>query len=232
MTQKTIQIFLNEIYFKPPKKNYSTNKTDVYHIDDIWNLDILDVKDYWPENNRNYRYVLAIIDNFSKFGWPVPLKNKNAQTIKDSTEKILISSKRKPNSIETDRGRKFNNGIFQNFSNNNNTKQYSRNTSLGVVFAERFNLTIGNLLKRPVFEKGDGNWIIVLPTKTKQFNNRAHTPAKLTPIQGSFKKNERLVYNNLLDKRKMIKPEFQVNNLVRTIDSKKTFSKSDTSNWS
>ena len=46
MTKKTIKIFINEIYSKPPKKTYSTNKTDVYHIDDIWSLDILDPKDY------------------------------------------------------------------------------------------------------------------------------------------------------------------------------------------
>ena len=68
MTQKNIKIFINEIYSKPPKKNYVTNKTDVYHIGDIWSLDILDLKDYGSENNRGYRYVLVIIDNFSKYG--------------------------------------------------------------------------------------------------------------------------------------------------------------------
>ena len=107
MTRKTIKIFINEIYSKRPKKNYPTKKTDVYHIDDIWSLYISDLKDYGPENNRNYRYVLVIIDNFSKFGWCIPLKNKLGITIKDSFENILISSKRKPNSIETDRGREF-----------------------------------------------------------------------------------------------------------------------------
>ena len=107
MSQKNIKIFINKIYSKPPKKYYATNKTDVYHIDDTWSLDILDLKDYGPENNRNYRYVLVIIDNFSKFGWTVPLKNKSAQTIKDSFEKISISSKRKPGLIESDRGKKF-----------------------------------------------------------------------------------------------------------------------------
>ena len=107
MTQKTIKKIINETYSKPPKKNYNTNKTDVYHIDDIWSFDILDLKDYGPENNRNYRYVLVIIDNFSKFGWITPLKTKNAQTKKDCFEKILISSKRKPNLIETDRGKQF-----------------------------------------------------------------------------------------------------------------------------
>ena len=57
MTQKTIEIFINENYSKPPKNNYATNKTDVYFIDDIWILKILDPKDYGPENKRGYRYV-------------------------------------------------------------------------------------------------------------------------------------------------------------------------------
>ena len=232
MTQKNIKIFINEIYSKPPKKNYITNKTDVYHIDDIWSLDILDLKDYGPENNRGYRYVLVTIDNFSKFGWTVPLKNKNAQTIKDSFENILTNSKRKPNLIETDRGKEFYNNIFQDFLNKNNIKLYSRNSSYGAVFAERFNRTIRDLLKKIVFEQGDAKWIDVLPTITKQYNNRIHSSTKLTPIHASLKKNEGYVYKNLLDKRKKVKPKFQINDLVRTADLKKTFSKGDTTNWS
>ena len=232
MSQKNIKIFINEIYSKAPKKNYVTNKTDVYYIDDIWSLDILDLKDYGPENNRGYRYVLVVIDNFSKFGWTIPLKNKNAITIKDSFENILINSKRKPNLIETDRGKEFYNNIFQDFLNKNNIKLYSRNSSLGAVFAERFNRTIRDLLKRPVFEKGDGNSIDVLQTITKQYNNRIHSSTKLTPKDASLKKNEGFVYKNLLDKRKKVKPKFQINDIVRTADLKKTFSKSDTTNWS
>ena len=232
MTQKNIKIFINEIYSKPPRKNYATNKTDVYHIDDIWSLDILDLKDYGPENNRGYRYVLVVIDNFSKFGWTIPLKNKNAQTIKDSFENILINSKRSPNLIETDRGKEFYDNIFQDFLNKNDIKLYSRNTSLGAVFAECFNRTIRDLLKKIVFEQGDAKWIDILPTITKQYNNRIHSSTKLTPIQASLKKNEGYVYKNLLDKRKKVKPKFQINDLVRTADLKRTFSKRDTTNWS
>ena len=232
MTQKNIKIFINEIYSKPPKKNYVTNKTDVYHINDIWSLDILDLKDYGPENNRGYRYVLVTIDNFSKYGWRVSLKNKNAQTIKNSFENILISSKRKPNLIETDRDKGFYNNIFQDFFNKNDIQLYSRNSSYGAVFAERFNRTIRDLLKKIVFEHGDANWIDNLPAIMKKYNNKVHSSSKLTPIQASLKKNEGYVYKNLLDKRNKIKPKFQINDLVRTADLKKTFSKGDTTNWS
>ena len=154
MSQKNIKIFINEIYSKPPKRNYATNKTDVYHIDDIWSLDILDLKNYGPENNRGYRYVLVVIDNFSKFGWTVPLKNENAQTIKDSFQNILINSKRKPNLIESDRGKEFYNNIFQDFLNKNNIKLYSRNSSFGAVFAESFNRTIRDFLKNKAMQNG------------------------------------------------------------------------------
>ena len=105
MTQNTIRKFSGEIYSKPRKKIYATNKTDVYNVSDISSLDILDLKIYGPENNRSHRYVLVRNDNFSKFGWTIPLKNNEAQTMKDSFENILVTSKRKPTLMETDRGK-------------------------------------------------------------------------------------------------------------------------------
>ena len=175
---------------------------------------------------------MVVIDNFSKIVWTTPLKNKNSQKIKDSFENTLISSKISPNLIEIDRGEEFYNNIFQDFLNKNNIKLYSRKTSLGAVFAERFNRTIRDLLKKIVFERGDAKWIDILPTITKQHNNKIHSSTKLTPIQASLKKNEGYIYKNLLDKRKKIKPKNEIGDLVGTADLKKTFSKSNTTNWS
>ena len=90
--------------------------------------------------------MLVIIDNFSEFGWTIPLKNKNAQILEDSFENILISWKWRPNLIESDRVKKFYNNIFQDFLNKNNIELYSRNTSYGALFAERFTCTIRDLL--------------------------------------------------------------------------------------
>ena len=130
MSQKSIKLFINEIYSKPHKRYYIINKTDVYHIDDIWSLDTSDLKGYGPQKNRGHRYVFVIIDNFSKFGWTVPLKIKNSQTIKDAFENIIIISKRKPNLIETDHGKKFYKN-FQDLLNKNNITLYSTNSSFG-----------------------------------------------------------------------------------------------------
>ena len=48
MTQKTTKVFLDEIYSKGPKQNFITNKTDVYHIYNIWSLDVSELKDHNP----------------------------------------------------------------------------------------------------------------------------------------------------------------------------------------
>ena len=144
----------------------------------------------------------------------------------------MISSKRKPGLFESDLGKEFYNNIFQDFLNKNNIKLYSRNSSYGAVFAERFNRTIRDLLKRPVFKKDESNWVDVLPTITKQYINRIHSSTKMVQTQASLKKNEGFVHKNLLDKRKKITPKFQINDLVRTTDLKKTIIKSDTTNWS
>ena len=152
MTQKTIKICIDEIYSKPPKQNYVTNKTDVYHYNDIWSLDKLELKDYGPENYRGYRYILVVFDNFSKLGWTVPLKNKKAQTTKDSLENVLISLKTSPKLVETDRGKEFLNEVFTDLLNKNIIKRYCRNIFLRDVSAERFNRTIIELLEGPVFE--------------------------------------------------------------------------------
>ena len=145
---------------------------------------------------------------------------------------MIISSKRKPTLIESDRCKEFYKNIFQVFLNKNDIKLYSRNTSLGAVFAERFNRTIRDLLKKVVFEKSDANWIDVISTITKQYNDRLHSSTKLTPIQASLKKNEGYVYKNIIDKRKEVKPKYEICDLVRTADLRKTFSKGDTTNWS
>ena len=232
MSDKNVDIFIDEIYSRLPKKNYVTNKINIYHIDDTWSIDLLDLNDYGPKNNRGYRYCLIIIDNFSKYGWAIPIKNKNSQTIKDTFEHILTSSKRKPKNLESDRGKEFYNSIFQSLLKINNINHYSRYTDKGPSIVERFNRTIRDMLKKPIFLNGDANWINIIPTIINKYNNKIHSTIKLTPSQASLKENEEYVYQNLIDKRKKIKPKFQVNDLVRTADLKKTFSKGDTTNWS
>ena len=232
MKKDLTKIFIDEIYSIPPKKNYPTNKTMNKSNDDTWSSDLLDMNDYGIKNNKGYRYILVVIDNFSKFGWTIPLKNKFSQSITDAFSEIIKSSNRKPNLLETDDGMEYFNKIFNEFLNNNKIKRYSRYTDKGAVFAERFIETIRNLLKKPVFEKGKADWLSEIPSVIKKYNNTIHHSTKMTPIQASKKVNEKLVYSYLKDKREIQKPKFKLGQLVRTADIKKVFSKGDSTNWS
>ena len=89
-----------------------------------------------------------------------------------------------------------------------------------------------NLLKRPVFEKGNANWNSELPSVNKHYSSTIHSSVKMTPIQGSKKENEKEVYSNLKDKREVREPKFNLGQLVRTGGITKVFSKGDSTNWS
>ena len=128
--------FIDEIFSSSPKKNYETNNTMIKSFDDNWSSDLLDVNDYGPENNRGYKYILVVIDNFSKFGWIIAFKNKYALSITDAFSQIVKTSKRKPNFVETDDGMEYVNKIFNEFLNKNNCKRNSRYTNKGAVFAK------------------------------------------------------------------------------------------------
>ena len=72
---------------------------------------------YGPGNIRDYRYDSVVSDSFSNFSWTVPLKNKKAEAIKDSSENIRITLKRKSNILEIRDGKEFVNKLFTNLLN-------------------------------------------------------------------------------------------------------------------
>ena len=160
------------------------------------------------------------------------MKNKHSQTITNEFSNTLIKSKQKPLKIESDRGTEFYKSIFQNLLESKNIHHYSRYTEKGPSTCELVIRTVRNLLKKPVFEKGNADWISELPSVIKQNNNTIHSSIKMTPIQASKKINEKLVYSNLQDRRVKQQPKFKLGQLVRTADIKKVFSKGDSTNYS
>ena len=168
MKKDLTKIFIDEIYCKPPSRNYPTNKIIYNHIDEVWSIDLADMIDYKTSNNKGYRYVFIIIDNFSKYLWAIPPKNKYSQTITNDLSNILTTSKRKPLKIESDRGTEFHKSIFQNFLKSKNIHHYSQFTDKGPSIAERVIKTMKNLLKKPVFLAGNANWLSELPSVVKK----------------------------------------------------------------
>ena len=63
--------------------------------------------------NKGFRFLLCVIDIFSKYAWVVPLKDKKGVSIVDAFQKTLDNSGRKPNKIWVDKGSEFYNSFFK-----------------------------------------------------------------------------------------------------------------------
>ena len=58
--------------------------------------------------NNRFRFLLSVIDIYSKYAWAIPLKNKKGITTNNTFQKILDESNRKPNKIWVDKGSEIN----------------------------------------------------------------------------------------------------------------------------
>ena len=97
----------------PIKTNFKRNPIVSTHIDHNWHSDLIEIS--YPNFNDNFRYILMVIDNLSKFGWAIPIKDKSASTVKKAFLSILRQSKRKPLILSTDAGKEFTNSSLKKY---------------------------------------------------------------------------------------------------------------------
>ena len=57
--------------------------------------------------NKGFRFLLCVIDIYSKYAWIIPLKDKKEITISNAFQKVLDESNRKPNKMWVDKGSQF-----------------------------------------------------------------------------------------------------------------------------
>ena len=63
--------------------------------------------------NKNFKYLLCVIDVFTKYSWVKPLKDKKGKTVLNAFIEIVNESNRKPNKLWIDQGREFYNKLIQ-----------------------------------------------------------------------------------------------------------------------
>ena len=94
--------------------------------------------------NKGFRFLLCVIDIYSKYAWFFPLKDKKGASIVKTFQSILKKSNRKPNKIWVDKGSEFYNSHFKKWLKDNNIEMYSTHNGGKSVVAERFIRTIKN----------------------------------------------------------------------------------------
>ena len=226
------QILSQELH-KSRKINFARRKVISNNIDHIWGIDLITMIKY-SKQNKNYKYILTIIDFFSKYSWCYPLKTKKSGEIINSFKDIFKKSKRKPTMIQSDEGTEFTNNVTQTFFKDNNIKWYhTYNRDIKCSICERYNRTILNKIYKNFTLNNNTIWINDLDKLTNEYNNSYHRSIKMKPINASLKSNENIVRNNLYNfKNTNKKSKFSIGDKVRVSLLKNTFEKSYTSNWS
>jgi transposase InsO family protein len=95
---------------KPVRKSFPRNTYTVTNIDDVWELDHADLSTI---SRYNFKYLLNVIDIFSRFAWSIPLKDKTASSITAALKSLFQN--RKPITIQSDKGTKFLNTTVQRY---------------------------------------------------------------------------------------------------------------------
>ncbi len=78
-------------------------KVQVYAKDNIWSAELINVP-----SERGYKYILTVIDLYTRYSQAEPLKNKTGLSVKKAFEKIFKESNRRPKQLWIDKGTEFN----------------------------------------------------------------------------------------------------------------------------
>ena len=217
---------LAEELHKPIIKKFEARKVHTAFKGSIWGADLADMQ-LLSRYNKGIRFLLCVIDIFSKYAWVVPLKDKKGVSIVTAFQGILKESNRKPNKIWVDKGSEFYNASFKKWLQDNDIIMYLTNNEGKTVVAERFIRTLKSKIYKHMTSISKNVYIDKLDDIVDEYNNTYHTTIKMKPID--VKDN---TYINIDKEINNKDPKFKVGDRVRISKYKNIFAKDYSPNWS
>ena len=194
---------------KPIIRKFKKRKVYSSFKDNVCGVDLVDMQ-LLSKFNKGFRFLLSVIDIFSKYAWVIPLKDKEGISIVYAFQKILKKSNPKPNKIWVDKGSEFYNNYFKKWLRDNNIEMYSIHNEGRSVIAERFIRTIKNKIYKYMTSISKNVYVDKLDDMVKKYNNTYHTSIKMKPVD--------VKDNTYIDFKKEIRnkdPELKVGDHVR-----------------
>ena len=166
---------------KPIFRKFKKRKLYSSFRDNIWGVDLADMQ-LLSKFNKGFRFLLCVIDIFSKYALVIPLKDKKGISIVNAFQKIIDDSKRKPNRIWVDKGREFYYNSFKKWLQDNIIVMYSTNNERKSVIAERFTRRLKNKIYKYMTAISKDVYTDKLDDIAKEYNNKYHTSIKMKPV--------------------------------------------------
>lgn len=212
---------------------YRTNK-----MDSQWQADLVEMIPY-ANVNRGYKYLLTVIDIFSRYAWARPIKSKRPRNVIRAFESIFQQEGRKCKVLQTDQGKEFENREFQHFLNVHDVKFFTVKSLFKAALVERLNRTIKTRMWRYFTHTGQYRWLEVLPKLIYSYNASVHRVIGIAPQDVNVENEidlwskqqqrypQKVGSSALRDKH----PVFQVGDHVRISKYKSIFDKGYLPNW-
>jgi transposase InsO family protein len=175
---------------KPARKRFPRRRVEVMQIDQQFQLDLADMSNI-SRYNKGYRYILVVIDSFSRYCWALPLKNKKPITVINAFKKVLKI--RRPDGIFSDNGTEFRNKKFKSFLHNEGIQFFtSNNQDVKASIAERMIRTLKSKLYKHFTANNTYNYLKVLPKILESYNNSKHRSIQMAPANVNYDNAEEI----------------------------------------
>lgn len=218
-------------------KRFSKRRIVTKCIDDLWGADLV-VMNKYTTSNDGFKYMLNVIDTFSKYAWSEALKTKSGADVYNAFERIikraLSVGHTTPRFLHTDKGREFVNKNFKRLLGEYDIRMYHTENEEKSSIIERFNRTLNNKMKIVFEQRQSFRWIDVYQKLIRDYNNTWHRTIKMKPADVN-KSVESFVRSNIESLRR-VKPtmgsKFRPGDRVRITTKKDTFANKYGRNWS
>ena len=223
---------LHSVNKRITKKTFPRRRVIARFPFDLWMCDLAEYQQY-KFHNSGYKFILLVIDCFTKMMYVEPLKRKTKEETTLAMERI-ISRAEPPVMLVTDGGKEFFNSEFSNlmFSYNINHYKIPTKTESKASLAERAIRTLKTKISRYFQQSKSKRWIDVVQQFVENYNNTPHSSHGFKPVDVN-NENRREVYRKLYPLSKIrIECKLSVGDRVRTLRTKAEFEKGYTPNWS
>ena len=179
-------------------EKFKRNPIVVYGIDDLWQADLVDLREF-SKKNKGFKYLFTCIDTFSKFAFVIPMKSKKTKSV-CSAFKSIVNKGRIPASLQVDEGKEFTSRCFKKIMDELSINLYfAMNKKIKCAIVERFHRTLRGRMFKMFTKRGNTKWYKEIQDLVAGYNKSYHRSIKMAPSEVNYE-NEDTVYNNLYSK--------------------------------
>jgi hypothetical protein len=216
----------------PARVNFPRRKLVVKSINDLFQSDLAEFIPYANTNN-GYKYILFVINVFTKVGFCEALKSKTGGEVTTAMNKIL-SRTVPPKNLWTDHGSEYYNTTFQNLMKKYNINHYSTFSTKKAMVCENLIKKFKRLLYQEFSYRGSYKWIDIYQGIMEKINKTPHRTIGMRPLDVK-KRHEKHLLKTVYTRPKILKrkigPLYKENDYVRISRHRHVFSKSYLPQW-